>query len=109
MVPRLAQVCGAARTGDYNKVFLESLRAAASADPAYTNGWFAEVRCQLRLGRHFLNGERAWRTVPACRSRIHGEGCARLPLPVHAADGGGETSGRSAQLASGDVNAGSRR
>ena len=38
-----------------------------------------------------------------------GEGCARLPLPVHAADGGGETSGRSAQLASGDVNAGSRR
>ena len=43
-VLRIAAVCGAARTGDYNKVFLESLRAAASADPAYANGWFAEVR-----------------------------------------------------------------
>ena len=48
LIPRLlestAQVCGAARTGDYNKVFLESLRAAASADPAFNNGWFSEVR-----------------------------------------------------------------
>lgn len=42
-VLRIAAVCGAARTGDYNKVFLESLRAAASADPAYINGWFSEV------------------------------------------------------------------
>lgn len=39
-VARICAVCTAARTSDYNRVFLESLRAALMSDPAYENGVF---------------------------------------------------------------------
>jgi homoserine O-acetyltransferase len=38
MVPRLACICGTAKTTDHNRVFLESLRAAIEADGRYKDG-----------------------------------------------------------------------
>ena len=38
MVPRLACICGTAKTTDHNRVFLESLRAAIEADGLYNDG-----------------------------------------------------------------------
>jgi homoserine O-acetyltransferase len=42
MVERAAVVCGSARCAPYNQVFLESVRAALTADPAFRNGRFVE-------------------------------------------------------------------
>jgi homoserine O-acetyltransferase len=42
MVERAAVVCGSARCSPYNQVFLESVRAALTADPAFQNGRFTE-------------------------------------------------------------------
>ncbi|MGM0586021.1 MAG: alpha/beta fold hydrolase [Pseudomonadota bacterium] len=39
-VARICAVCTAARTSPHNKVFLEGLRAALTADPAWENGRF---------------------------------------------------------------------
>ncbi|MBW4698559.1 MAG: alpha/beta fold hydrolase [Aphanocapsa lilacina HA4352-LM1] len=39
-VERIAALCGTARTTDHNRVFLESLRAALTADPAWTGSGF---------------------------------------------------------------------
>ena len=42
-VHRVAAICGLARTTDYNKVFLDSLKAALLSDSAYRpDGSFAE-------------------------------------------------------------------
>ncbi len=40
MVPRLACICGTAKTTDHNRVFLESLRAAIEADGRYKDGHY---------------------------------------------------------------------
>ena len=40
---RIAAVCGTARTTDHNKVFLESLRAALTADPTWNGNSFEGV------------------------------------------------------------------
>lgn len=40
MVERAAVVCGSARCAPYNAVFLESVRAALTADPAFVDGRF---------------------------------------------------------------------
>ena len=40
MVERAAVVCGSARCSPFNTVFLESVRAAITADPAFTDGRF---------------------------------------------------------------------
>lgn len=40
MVARAAVVCGSARCSPYNQVFLESVRAALTADPAFSGGRF---------------------------------------------------------------------
>ena len=40
MVERAAVVCGSARCSPFNAVFLESVRAALSADPAFVDGRF---------------------------------------------------------------------
>jgi homoserine O-acetyltransferase len=40
MVKRLAVLCGAAKTSEHNKVFLEGIRATLTTDPAFQNGTF---------------------------------------------------------------------
>jgi homoserine O-acetyltransferase len=42
MVERAAVVCGSARCSPYNQLFLESVKAALTADPAFKNGRFTE-------------------------------------------------------------------
>jgi homoserine O-acetyltransferase len=42
MVERAAVVCGSARCSPYNYVFLEGVKAALTADPAFRDGRFAE-------------------------------------------------------------------
>lgn len=42
MVQRAAIVCGSARCSPYNHVFLESVKAALTTDPAYEDGRFVE-------------------------------------------------------------------
>ncbi|MBW7969352.1 alpha/beta fold hydrolase [Bradyrhizobium sp. BR 10289] len=42
MVERAAVVCGSARCAPYNYVFLESVKAALTGDPAFRNGRFVE-------------------------------------------------------------------
>ncbi len=41
-VARLAAICGSARTARHNFVFLESVKAALTADGAWRDGWFPE-------------------------------------------------------------------
>ncbi len=41
-VERIAVVCGAARCAPHNKVFIEGVKAALMADPAYRDGMFDE-------------------------------------------------------------------
>jgi homoserine O-acetyltransferase/O-succinyltransferase len=40
MVPRLACLCGTAKTAEHNRVFLESLRAAIRADGTFMDGFY---------------------------------------------------------------------
>lgn len=42
MVPKLACLCGTAKTAEHNRVFLESLRAAIVADCAFKDGFYDE-------------------------------------------------------------------
>ncbi|MFZ2007322.1 MAG: alpha/beta fold hydrolase [Stellaceae bacterium] len=42
-VERIAPICGAARISPHNFVFLEGVKAALTADPAWQDGWFAET------------------------------------------------------------------
>ena len=42
MVARAAVVCGSARCAPYNQVFLESVKAALTGDPAFRDGRFVE-------------------------------------------------------------------
>ncbi len=41
-VDRICVVCGSARTAPHNRVFLEGVKAALTADAAYRDGWFHE-------------------------------------------------------------------
>ncbi|MCP3019065.1 alpha/beta fold hydrolase [Cupriavidus basilensis] len=43
MVERIAVVCGSARCSPFNQVFLEGVRAALTADPAFKDGRFTEA------------------------------------------------------------------
>ena len=63
-VQRIAAVCGSARCFEGNKVFLESLRAAASADPTCEEGWFAEPHPPRAL-RAFARVYAGWGVSPA--------------------------------------------
>ncbi len=40
-VERIAAICGSAKTSPHNRVFLEGVKAALTADPAWQDGWFA--------------------------------------------------------------------
>ncbi len=42
MVPKIAPFCGSARTSEHNKVFLEGVKAALTADGAWNGGWYEE-------------------------------------------------------------------
>lgn len=42
-VQRIAALCGTARTTDHNRIFLQSLRLALTADPAWTGTHFEQV------------------------------------------------------------------
>jgi homoserine O-acetyltransferase len=41
-VERIAAICGSAKTSPHNFVFLEGVKAALTADPAWQDGWFAD-------------------------------------------------------------------
>jgi homoserine acetyltransferase len=63
MVERIAPICGAAKTSRHNVVFLESVKAALTVDPAFCDGWFAErpERGLRAVARAFA----AWAVSPA--------------------------------------------
>jgi homoserine O-acetyltransferase len=71
MVDRVAVVCGSARCSPYNRVFLDGVRAALQADPAYRDGKFLEkpIRGLKAMGRvyagwalsHAFYRDEAWR------------------------------------------------
>ena len=42
MVPRILPFCGSARTSEHNRVFLEGVKAALTADSAFREGWYDE-------------------------------------------------------------------
>ncbi len=73
LVERIAVVCGAARCAPHNAVFLESVRAALTADAAYQDGVFTArpVRGQRAMGRLYAGWamsqefyrEEVWRTI----------------------------------------------
>ncbi len=42
MVPKILPFCGSARTSEHNKVFLEGVKAALTADEAFRGGWYDE-------------------------------------------------------------------
>ena len=52
-VARIAAICGSAKTSAHNVVFLEGVKAALTADPAWQDGWFATppVRGFQAMGR----------------------------------------------------------
>lgn len=72
-VERIAVVCGSARCAPHNQVFLESLRAALTADPHYIDGAFTgrPVRGHRAFGRIYASWalsqefyrEEVWRTI----------------------------------------------
>ena len=43
MVDRIAALCGTAKTTDHNKIFLQSLRTALTADPAWNGTQFTHI------------------------------------------------------------------
>lgn len=40
MVPKILPFCGSARTSEHNRVFLEGVQAALTADDAFRGGWY---------------------------------------------------------------------
>jgi homoserine O-acetyltransferase len=73
IVERIAVVCGSARTAPHNHVFLEGIKYALMADPAWRDGYFSEppVRGLRAMGRIYAGWalsqafyrEELWRTV----------------------------------------------
>ena len=73
MVERIAVVCGSAKTAPHNYVFLEGVKAALTADPAWRDGWFHEhpLRGFRAMGRIYAGWalsqtfyrQEVWRTV----------------------------------------------
>src|ERR1041384_3200386 len=57
-VERIAPICGSARTSPHNFVFLEGVKAALTADPAWQDGWFATppTRGFQAMGRVYAGG-----------------------------------------------------
>lgn len=92
MVARAAVVCGSARCAPYNHVFLESVKAALSADPAFRDGRFVEkpVAGYRAMGRVYAGwamshgfiatSSGARRALP--RSRIISSATGTRPSPA---------------------------
>jgi homoserine O-acetyltransferase len=57
LVERIAVVCGSARCSPHNSVFIDAVRAALTADPAYHDGVFTEapVRGARAMGRLYAS------------------------------------------------------
>jgi len=72
-VERIAPICGSAKTSPHNFVFLEGVKAALCADPAWQDGWFASqpVRGFQAFGRVYAGWglsqafyrEEVWRKI----------------------------------------------
>jgi homoserine O-acetyltransferase/O-succinyltransferase len=72
-VERIAAICGSAKTSPHNFVFLEGVKAALTADPAWQDGWFATqpTRGFQAMGRVYAGWglsqtfyrEEVWRTI----------------------------------------------
>jgi len=72
-VERIAAICGSAKTSPHNLVFLEGVKAALTADPAWQDGWFAAqpTRGFQAMGRVYAGWglsqafyrEEAWRRL----------------------------------------------
>jgi homoserine O-acetyltransferase/O-succinyltransferase len=72
-VEKIAAICGSAKTSPHNFVFLEGVKAALCADPAWQDGWFARepVRGFQAMGRVYAGWglsqafyrEEVWRTI----------------------------------------------
>jgi homoserine O-acetyltransferase/O-succinyltransferase len=62
-VDRIAALCGTARTTEHNRIFLESLRAALTADPTWTGSGFDGV--PERGFRAFARIYASWAATPA--------------------------------------------
>ena len=66
-------ICGSARTAPHNRVFLDGIKYALMADPAWRDGYFAEppVRGLRAMGRIYAGWalsqafyrEELWRTI----------------------------------------------
>lgn len=75
MVERIAVVCGAARCSPHNRVFIEGVASALTADPAWQDGVFTEkpIRGFRAMGRVYAGWalsqafyrEEAWRELGA--------------------------------------------
>jgi homoserine O-acetyltransferase len=72
-VERILPICGSARTSPHNWVFLEGVKAALIADPAWQDGWFAiqplrgfQAFCRVYAGWGLSQAfyrEEVWRTI----------------------------------------------
>lgn len=69
-VQRIAALCGTARTTEHNRIFLQSLRSALTADPAWTGSKFEAI--PDRGFRAFARIYASWAASPAFyRQRIY--------------------------------------
>lgn len=69
-VQRIAALCGTARTTEHNRIFLQSLRSALTADPAWTGSRFEAL--PDRGFRTFARIYASWAASPAFyRQRIY--------------------------------------
>ena len=72
-VERILPICGSAKTSPHNWVFLEGVKAALIADPAWQDGWFAtqpvrgfQAFCRVYAGWGLSQAfyrEEVWRTI----------------------------------------------
>src|SRR5205814_1199775 len=72
-VERIAPICGSAKTSPHNYVFLEGVKTALTADPAWQDGWFATqpIRGFQAMGRVYAGWglsqgfyrEEVWRRI----------------------------------------------
>jgi homoserine O-acetyltransferase len=73
IVERIAVICGSARTAPHNQIFLEGIKYALMADPAWRDGYFAEpparglramgpIYAGWALSQAFYR-EELWRTI----------------------------------------------
>ncbi len=71
-VQRIAAICGTARTTDHNRIFLQSLRSALTADPAWNGTRFEQT--PDRGFRTFARIYASWAASPAFyRARIYAQ------------------------------------